>query len=78
MEPIAELGRNYQQMALVEKWDKVVHYLYPIAQSVPRKHGERDRLARFIPSWLGHARWADANHLLTWLETRHGLALASH
>ena len=42
------------------------------------KHGKRDRLARFIPSWLGHARWADANHLLTWLETRHGLALASH
>jgi len=38
------------------------------------KHGERDRLARFIPSWLGHARWADTHHLLSWLETRYALA----
>jgi len=65
MEPIAELGRNYQQLAVVEKWDKAVHYLYP------------DRLARFLPSWLGHARWADAHHLLTWLETRHALVLTA-
>ena len=129
MEPIAELGRNYQQLAVVEKWDKAVHYLYPIAQSVPRKHGvareltlsrwrvapisagidflgyrlwpthkllrkrsvtrakrtiahclahgEPHRLARSLPSWLGHARWADAHHLLTWLETRHALVLTA-
>ena len=37
-----------------------------------------DRLARFLPSWLGHARWADAHHLLTWLETRHALVLTAH
>lgn len=53
MEPIAELGRNYQQMALVEKWDKVVHYLYPIAQSVPRKHGVVRDL--FLRALLGQA-----------------------
>ena len=38
------------------------------------KQGEHDRLARFIPSWLGHAQWADAHHLITHLETRHGIA----
>lgn len=38
------------------------------------KHGEHDRLARFIPSWLGHARWADTHHLLSWLETRYAIA----
>lgn len=40
-------------------------------------HGEPDRMARFLPSWLGHARWADAHHLLTWLETRHALVLTA-
>ncbi len=75
MEPIAELGRNYQQLAVVEKWDKAVHYLYPIAHCLA--HGEPDRMARFLPSWLGHARWADAHHLLTWLETRHALVLTA-
>ena len=37
------------------------------------KHGEHDRLARFIPSWLGHARLADTHHLLSWLETRYAI-----
>ena len=53
MEPIAELGRNYQQLAVVEKWDKAVHYLYPIAQSVPRKHGVARDL--FLRALLGQA-----------------------
>jgi len=26
-------------MAIVEKYEKVISYLYPIAQSMPRKHG---------------------------------------
>lgn len=26
-------------MAIVEKYEKVIAYLYPIAQSIPRKHG---------------------------------------
>lgn len=29
----------YNQMAIVEKYERVILYLYPIAQSVPRKHG---------------------------------------
>lgn len=26
-------------MALIEKYERVINYLYPIAQSMPRKHG---------------------------------------
>lgn len=33
-----------QQMAIIEKYERVIAYLYPIAQSTPRKHGvARDR-----------------------------------
>ena len=38
MEPIQE-SKCYDQMAIVEKYERVIAYLYPIAQSVPRKHG---------------------------------------
>ena len=38
MEPIQEV-KCYDQMAIVEKYERVIAYLYPIAQSVPRKHG---------------------------------------
>ena len=37
------------------------------------KHGEG--LQKFLASWSGHAMWADANNLFTWLENRHGIAL---
>ena len=39
MKPIEEAGRSYDQMAVVEKYERIVSYLYPIAQSMPRKHG---------------------------------------
>jgi len=39
MEPVKELGKCYDQMAIVEKYERVIAYLYPIAQSMPRKHG---------------------------------------
>jgi hypothetical protein len=38
MQPIKDSG-CYDQMAIVEKYERVISYLYPIAQSVPRKHG---------------------------------------
>ena len=38
MQPIQE-SKCYDQMAIVEKYERVIAYLYPIAQSVPRKHG---------------------------------------
>ena len=39
------------------------------------KPGEDEGLQTFLASWSGHAMWADANHLFTWLENRHGIAL---
>ena len=39
MEPIKEAGACYDQMAVVEKYERVISYLYPLAQSLPRKHG---------------------------------------
>ena len=39
MEPIKEAGECYDQMAIVEKYERVIAYLYPIAQSMPRRHG---------------------------------------
>lgn len=39
MQPQPEASRSYDQMALIEKYERVINYLYPIAQSMPRKHG---------------------------------------
>jgi hypothetical protein len=39
MEPVKDTGTCYEQMAIVEKYERVISYLYPIAQSMPRKHG---------------------------------------
>jgi len=39
MEPVQEGFRNYDQMLIVEKYERVISYLYPIAQNLPRKHG---------------------------------------
>lgn len=30
---------KHDQMLLIEKYDRIFNYLYPILQSVPRKHG---------------------------------------
>ena len=39
MQPLNEVQKCYDQMAIVEKYERVISYLYPIAQSIPRKHG---------------------------------------
>jgi hypothetical protein len=39
MQPEAEATRSYDQMVMIEKYERVIGYLYPIAQSMPRKHG---------------------------------------
>ncbi len=39
MKPTEQAGTCYDQMAIVEKYERVISYLYPIAQSLPRKHG---------------------------------------
>ena len=39
MEPEKEVAQCYEQMNIVEKYEMVIAYLYPIAQNIPRKHG---------------------------------------
>lgn len=38
MQPIQE-EKCYDQMVILEKYERIISYLYPIAQSIPRKHG---------------------------------------
>ena len=39
MEVIKDNIVNYDQMVIMEKYETLIMYLYPIAQSLPRKHG---------------------------------------
>lgn len=40
---------NFTQLALVEKYEQVINYCYPIFQSLPRKHGvARDFMLRTL------------------------------
>ncbi len=40
---------SYRQLAVVEKYETVINYLYPILQNVPRKHGiARDIMMRVL------------------------------
>ena len=50
MQPEKEVTQCYEQMNIVEKYETVIAYLYPIAQNIPRKHGVA--LAMFIERLL--------------------------
>ena len=39
MELEKDAAQSYEQMIVVEKYETVIAYLYPIAQNLPRKHG---------------------------------------
>lgn len=39
MQPEKEVAQCYEQLNIVEKYETVIAYLYPIAQNIPRKHG---------------------------------------
>ena len=39
MQPEQDNDQNYEQMAIIQKYETVIAYLYPIAQNLPRKHG---------------------------------------
>ena len=45
-----EIDKNThnKQLLIVEKYEQVISYLYPIIQSAPRKHG----VASDYPSWV--------------------------
>lgn len=39
MNPIKDYTSSYDQMVIVEKFEAVYDYLYPITQNIPNKHG---------------------------------------
>lgn len=39
MEVIKDQTNSYDQMLIVDKFEIVIDYLYPIAQSIPKRHG---------------------------------------
>ena len=46
---------TYEQLAVVEKYEAVVDYLYPIIQNCPRKHGvARDEMLRTLFGQVEH------------------------
>ena len=54
MQPIKEANTSYDQMAIVEKYEAIIAYLYPIAQNIPRKHSiARDM---FLECLLGQVK----------------------
>lgn len=54
MKPYKDLTTCENQLAIVEKYEKVIAYLYPIIQSIPRKHGVVKTM--FMECLLGQVR----------------------
>jgi hypothetical protein len=61
---------------MVEKYERVIDYLYPLAQTIPRKHGTFRELLEHGDyegwrasqiAWMGHIRHADGQNGLTHL-----------
>lgn len=54
MQPIKDQLACHTQLAVVEKYEAVITYLYPIAQNIPRSHGIAK--AMFIECLLGQVK----------------------
>lgn len=89
MQPEKEVTQCYEQMNIVEKYETVIAYLYPIAQNIPRKHGVAK--AMFIECLLEQvkliveagksgqiSRLADTCNLFNHLENRYGIHCHQH
>ena len=81
------------QMAIAENYERIIAYLYPIAQSMPRKHGmARDMFLQCLmgvpdlfiqagkSNQVGKLYAADAGlaHLRFWMRFLHGQKCISH
>ena len=53
MEVVKDIATSYDQMAIMEKYERFINYMYPIAQSMPRKHGVAREM--FLKSLFGQA-----------------------
>lgn len=54
MQPIKDPLACHTQLAVVEKYEAIIAYLYPIAQNIPRSHGVAK--AMFIECLLGQVK----------------------
>lgn len=54
MEVETEVNASYDQMLILERYERVIAYLYPIAQSIPRRHGIAK--AMFTQALLGQVQ----------------------
>ena len=54
MEPEKEVLQSYEQMAIVEKYETAIAYLYPVAQNLPRRHGVAREM--FLECLLGQVQ----------------------
>lgn len=53
---------SHTGLAVVQRYEGAVNYLYPLLLNMSHKHRVlRDLLA----AWRGHAQWANARNLLT-------------
>lgn len=46
--------KSYNDLIIIEKYEKFLNYMYPIAQNIPRKHGIVKKM--FIESLLGQVK----------------------
>lgn len=54
MDQEKEVVACYEQMAIVEKYETVIAYLYPVAQNLPRRHGVAREM--FLECLLGQVQ----------------------
>ena len=72
MQTLTDEHTRLKQMAIVERFEGFMNYMYPIALNIPRAHyvaryrriEDGLALSRFIASWRGHAQWANSFNLL--------------
>jgi hypothetical protein len=48
------ITKDYDQMLIVDKYERVLSYLYPIAQNIPNKHGVAKKM--FIECLLNQVK----------------------
>lgn len=74
MDALSNDFASQRQLAIIERFEAFINYVYPIALNIRRSHHMvRDRLIgamfdqvvlnRFVSSWKGHANWANSYNL---------------
>lgn len=53
--------------------DSVLRAKRKIARYVGNQ--DQESLSKFVASWSGHAKWADTQNLINWMERKHGITI---